>query len=41
MQVTFEPLAERERVRGEEFSIMDPYGVPHLWQPEFHVGGFT
>ena len=40
MEATFDPSVDRQRVRGKEFSIMDPSGVPHLWRPEFHVGGF-
>jgi len=40
MKVTFDPALNRQRVKGEAFSIMDPTGVPHLWQPEFNVSYF-
>jgi hypothetical protein len=41
MKVTFNPSLDKQRVKGEEFRIVDPLGMPHLWKPEFHVSGFT
>jgi hypothetical protein len=41
MKVTFDPHLNKQRIKGEEFSILDPSGMPYLWRPEFHVSGFT
>jgi hypothetical protein len=37
MEVTFDPTQNRRRVKGDEFTIVDPMGISHIRQPEFHV----
>jgi len=33
----FNPAVDRGRLKGDEVTFVDPYGISHSWKPEFHV----